>query len=138
MARLYSSQILSTAGLNAGSSVNVLITVPEAEFIVIRIRAVSVYFGSVSPVSANSFVVLDTRATSIPTVYAYDSGVTGSITPIYARFDGIYTLAQISGPVASDEILRVVNTSAAPASICDVTISGDVLTGQTGVEWGYS
>lgn len=102
--------------------------VPSIEGNVVRIDFVSMYWGAPSSVASNSCVVLVARAVyGSPTCVSYDSGITGSINPIYESFQPRFTLPVVPPGDDAVPLFTVVNTSESQS--VDVCVSGIVLVG---------
>lgn len=130
MSWLYTKRGAVWQNLAPGSELHIELNT-EDELVTPVLRFVTFYFGSPSGVASNSAVVLAVNSDSgLPTVAAYDSGVTGSTNPIYISLPVTVALPAINTGGGFDEILRVVNTSDSTANV-DVSVSLWLLNGDS-------
>ena len=87
------------------------------------------YWGAPSSVESNSCVLLVSDADSgNPTVVSYDSGVSGSINPIYVSFAPRFAFKFI--PPSDDPTIFMVFSNTSFSQSVDVCASGIVLAGE--------
>lgn len=128
MSFLYSRQFMSWQNLPIGQSVSLYAVAPP-ESLTVVIRTVSFYWGAPDVESGNSAVLLDLNANNgVPTIVAFDSGLTSSINPIYETFDGFWPLSPTPPSIGDVPVFQVANTTVHSASV-DVYVGGWVLTG---------
>lgn len=129
MSTPYTTQLCSYQNLGPGASFNINIGAYPASCTVV-VRTVVAYCGNPSPVAPNSIVITQTgNAVGNPTIYSYNSGVTGSSTPIYDVKQLGLVVGRYTGSGGPNGTLLVKNTAAIATSSWDICVTGWIIQG---------